>query len=206
MSRNPAFDQLLQELCDAVACPAQAYGDTPPSAYQELAQSLAQDMLRTYEAKDQDYASNGKPMGNLRGSELLGIPAWKAVLLRMSDKKQRIASFINRGHFEVEDEKVTDTLIDLANYALLGLILFREVYESYEPRSGHETIDWPNMKQRIKETDDQFFRIAVCALRSKILHELNRHAKSTAQPWDGENWADLLNSFEQVATFARSVR
>lgn len=206
MSRNPAFDQLLQELCDAVSQPSEIYGVTPSGLYQNLAQSLTQDMLRTYEAKDQDYASNGKPMGNLRGSEYLGIPAWKAVLLRMSDKKQRITSFVSRGRFEVEDEKVTDTLIDLANYALLGLILFREVYGSYEPRLTHELMDWPNMKKRIQEADSQFFNIAVEALRSKILHELNCNEESTAQPWDGITWTNLTISFDQVASFARSAR
>jgi hypothetical protein len=205
MSRNPAFDQLLQELCDAVSQPTEAYGITLPSVYQDLAQSLTQDMLRTYEAKDQDYASNGKPMGNLRDSEHLGIPAWKAVLLRMSDKKQRITSFINRGRFEVEDEKVTDTLIDLANYALLGLILFREIYEDYQHKQSHELMNWPQLKTAITEADSHFFNIATCALRSKILHELNRNEESTAQPWDGENWTNLLTSFEQVASFARSV-
>ena len=202
MSRNPAFDQLLQELCAAVSGPAAAYGDTPTSVYQDLAQVLTQDMLRTYEAKDQDYASNGKPMGNLRGSEHLGIPAWKAVLLRMSDKKQRITSFINRGRFEVEDEKVTDTLIDLANYALLGMILFREIYDT------SKIVDestWNHDLGPAKIADHHFFNIATCALRSKILHELNRNEESTAQPWDGENWAKLITSFEQVASFARSV-
>jgi hypothetical protein len=38
---------------------------------------------------------------------------------RMSDKMSRLASFIRNGELVVKDESVQDTLIDLANYAVL---------------------------------------------------------------------------------------
>jgi hypothetical protein len=197
MSRNPEFDSLLQELCNHVS----SFYGTPDSQFSALANKITEDMLKTYEAKDQDYASNGKPMGNLRGSEHLGIPAWKAVLLRMSDKKQRITSFINRGKFEVDDEKVTDTLIDLANYALLGLILFREVYGTGRKNNNfHVEKLGPEFL-----ADAHFFNISVCALRSKILHELNHKDDDSSAAWNGKNWNTLVESFEIVAEFARSV-
>jgi hypothetical protein len=189
MSRNPQFDQLIQELCNSASESSSCFGSVEQETYAHLARVFTEDMLRTYEAKDQDYASDGKPMGNLRGSEYLGIPAWKAVLLRMSDKKQRIVSFVNRGKFEVDDEKITDTLIDLANYALLGLILFREVYDVQ--------FHAPDQAR----ADKHFFNISVCALKSKMLHELN--SKET-ESWSGATWTELLESFDAVAEFARS--
>jgi hypothetical protein len=198
MSRNPQFDLLIQQLCESASKPSKCFGSTEQETYAHLARVFTEDMLRTYEAKDQDYASNGKPMGNLRGSEFLGIPAWKAVLLRMSDKKQRISSFINRGKFEVDDEKITDTLIDLANYALLGLILFLEVYDNY-----HTGVDMKKVTiaQQSHVARQHFFNISVCALKSKILHELN--SKET-ESWNGDTWTELLESFDAVAAFARS--
>ena len=40
-------------------------------------------------------------------------------LVRMTDKMQRINSYVQQGKLLVEDEKVTDTLMDLANYCVL---------------------------------------------------------------------------------------
>jgi hypothetical protein len=37
----------------------------------------------------------------------------------MTDKMARIGSFVKRGELVVKDESVKDTLLDLANYAML---------------------------------------------------------------------------------------
>lgn len=195
MSRNPAFDTLLFQLRTACAAPTKYYGEAPEEVYARLAAEITHDMLTTYEAKDTDYAANGKPMGNLRGSEEFGIPPWKAVLLRMSDKKQRIQSFINRGTFEVEDEKVTDTLIDLANYALLGRILFREVYPPHITRDYRPS----------DAADHAFMSLSIFALRSKILHSLHGGREYEVPAWDGECWGEVVTNFEKICAFARSV-
>lgn len=48
------------------------------------------------------------------------------VLVRMGDKIRRFQSITNKGINLVEDEKLRDTLIDLHNYAAMGIMLIDE--------------------------------------------------------------------------------
>jgi len=48
------------------------------------------------------------------------------VLVRMGDKIQRMQSISNKGIQLVDDEKLRDTLIDLHNYAAMGIMLLDE--------------------------------------------------------------------------------
>ena len=56
----------------------------------------------------------------------MGIPAWKGCLVRLSDKFSRLCSFAKKEQYEVKDESIEDTLKDLAVYALIAVILYRE--------------------------------------------------------------------------------
>lgn len=49
------------------------------------------------------------------------------VLVRLGDKIQRLQSITAKGVSLVEDEKIRDTLIDLHNYAAMGIMLLDEV-------------------------------------------------------------------------------
>lgn len=219
MSRNPSYDALLEELRAVCARPHPCY-DTAQTWADSLTEQITCKMLATYESKDTDYASNGLPMGNLRVSEELGIPAWKAVLLRISDKLQRTTSFVARGAFAVDDEKITDTLVDMANYALLGCCLFDEMYPDAMGAmaqrciglgEGVDTIAWladmadfGDLHQRwdwscapyATHPRVCFFAIGVWALRCKILHELGLDA------WTEEPFSKLQQAFGITAHFA----
>jgi hypothetical protein len=48
------------------------------------------------------------------------------ILMRIGDKIQRSVSITNNGVNVVDDEKLEDTLLDLHNYAAMGLMLMRE--------------------------------------------------------------------------------
>jgi hypothetical protein len=48
------------------------------------------------------------------------------VLMRIEDKLQRSISISNKGVNLVEDECIRDTLIDLHNYAAMGMMLLDE--------------------------------------------------------------------------------
>lgn len=63
--------------------------------------------------KNADYASDEDPLANFRRWGVLGF------VVRMDDKLARLASFAKRGIFEVEDESLADTLLDLVNYSVL---------------------------------------------------------------------------------------
>jgi len=87
---------------------------------------LLEEMKRTHDAKRHDYASTEDVFANFRHCEIAGIPAWKGVAVRISDKFSRIMGFARKERLEVKDESIKDTLVDMANYALIALILYEE--------------------------------------------------------------------------------
>jgi hypothetical protein len=65
------------------------------------------------------------PLLNIRnGASFVGIPPWKGAMVRLSDKVTRLATFNKTGR--LSHESVEDNLMDLASYALLALVLYRE--------------------------------------------------------------------------------
>lgn len=71
------------------------------------------------------------------------------VIMRMGDKIRRMSNITSTSVTLVEDERLRDTLMDLANYAVMGLMLLDEqesaetavenkVIESMEPKSLHK--------------------------------------------------------------------
>lgn len=76
-------------------------------------------------AKNADYANKDDALQNFHVAEVFGIPAEKAILVRMSDKMSRISNLISRPA-AVTDESVLDTLSDLANYALILRIVLEQ--------------------------------------------------------------------------------
>lgn len=78
-------------------------------------------------AKNADYANDGDPFQNFRLIDALTggkVSVEEGLLVRMSDKLQRVANLLNRPG-QVKDESVSDTLSDLANYAMI-LRIYRE--------------------------------------------------------------------------------
>jgi hypothetical protein len=87
---------------------------------------LIEQMRTTYEAKNHDYGATTDPWANFRLVELLGLTPSQGAMVRMLDKIARIAQFSRSGQLKVKDESVNDTLIDLANYALITSLLLEE--------------------------------------------------------------------------------
>jgi hypothetical protein len=83
-------------------------------------------LQKLHDAKNADYAGDGNPLGNLQMCEQGGIPAWKGVIVRLTDKMARLLSFSRKEQFQVKDESVIDTLQDMAVYSILGIILYEE--------------------------------------------------------------------------------
>ena len=50
------------------------------------------------------------------------MPVASAILVRMSDKIERLTSLALRGNCEVADERIEDTMLDLAGYIILYLV------------------------------------------------------------------------------------
>ena len=81
-------------------------------------------------AKNHDYAGQDEaadPFRNFRLCEALGLCTAEAgLLVRLSDKLSRLATFAACGRLVVADESVEDTLIDVINYAVLLAGLMRD--------------------------------------------------------------------------------
>jgi hypothetical protein len=100
-----------------------AAGDVHPSS-QEFYDLLDQ-IRELHASKSRDYGSEHDPLANIRnGAEFVGIEPWRAAMVRLSDKVTRLATFNRTGSLHYEG--VEDTLLDLASYSLLALVLFRQ--------------------------------------------------------------------------------
>lgn len=84
------------------------------------------DEIRTLHLrKTLDYGEQEDALANIRnGADVVNIDAWKACLIRMADKMQRLKAACHNGR--VEFDGVEDTLLDLAAYSCIALVLYRE--------------------------------------------------------------------------------
>ena len=88
---------------------------------------ITDEMYRITLRKNSDYASEADAFKNFRGIDFLTngqITAGEGILVRMTDKIQRIANLMYKDAV-VKDEAITDTLIDLANYSIILSILLK---------------------------------------------------------------------------------
>ncbi|MGI9176822.1 MAG: hypothetical protein ACR2IT_03075 [Pirellulales bacterium] len=82
--------------------------------------------------KSLDYGVDEDALANIRaGAEAIGVEPWKGCLLRISDKMQRLRAFCRRGACEFDG--VEDTLLDIAAYAAIALVTYRESRPSAPP-------------------------------------------------------------------------
>ncbi len=87
--------------------------------------SVLKEMADLHLRKTLDYGSDEDALANIRNSaDVINVPAWAGAVLRMSDKMHRLRSYFRRG--EVEFDGIPDTLLDLAAYAVIALVLYRE--------------------------------------------------------------------------------
>ena len=74
--------------------------------------------------KQADYGRENDPFANIRASEDFGVQAWVGCLTRANDKMRRLQKAAQGG--TLTNESVEDSLLDLAVYAAIGLVLYRE--------------------------------------------------------------------------------
>ncbi len=85
---------------------------------------LLEEMATLHKKKAADYGSDSDPLANVRRSTEAGVEPWRAAYLRAKDKVQRIDRYCQRG--TLANEGVEDSFFDLAAYALIALVMFRE--------------------------------------------------------------------------------
>lgn len=90
--------------------------DTPTNEPQNVVRfrQIANDMADTYKRKNADY---GNSFSNTVAKYGVGT-----ALARIDDKLSRATNLLQNGNQQVNDEAVTDTLKDLATYAIMLLM------------------------------------------------------------------------------------
>lgn len=86
--------------------------------------AILDEMAALHDKKAADYGRDEDPLANLRASEGFGIEPWIGAVLRLNDKVHRVKSLLLNG--KLANESLEDSLIDIANYAVLALVLRRE--------------------------------------------------------------------------------
>lgn len=89
-----------------------------------------------HDAKQQDYGREEDPFANVRSSEEWGMSPWVGAMVRANDKMKRLQKAARGG--TMTNEAVEDSFQDLAVYALIGLILYRESQQTEESPVGQQ--------------------------------------------------------------------
>ena len=86
--------------------------------------------LSVMKQKNADYSGGDcDPYSNFRIASIFELHPVTGILLRVTDKLQRIRAFIKNGVLAVEGESVDDACDDIVNYAILMKGLLREERE-----------------------------------------------------------------------------
>lgn len=90
-------------------------------------ESITKQMLEITRAKNSDYTGDeAQPFKNFTMVETMGAATTEqGFFTRMNDKMMRFAGFLKNGTLKVADEKIEDTLMDLANYCILCICYLR---------------------------------------------------------------------------------
>lgn len=85
---------------------------------------LLDEAAELHDKKQADYGRENDPFANVRASEEFGIPGWIGALIRMNDKMRRLQAAAQGS--TLKNEGIEDSFMDLAVYALIGLVLYEE--------------------------------------------------------------------------------
>lgn len=88
-------------------------------------EKLLRKMAETYAKKAADY-SGDVPRGDLEEVGELGIEPWVGVVIRMIHKFGRLKNLVKTRKITIKEETIRDTLMDIACYALITIILYED--------------------------------------------------------------------------------
>ena len=97
------------------------------------------EMGNLHDKKQADYGLPTDAFSNIRAGEDWGVEAWVSALIRANDKVKRLQKVAQGG--ELSNEGVEDSLIDLANYAVIALVLYREKFATPKGVCGNGDCD-----------------------------------------------------------------
>jgi hypothetical protein len=86
--------------------------------------NLLKELVELRDKKGKDYGTLEDPFANIRGAEEFGVKPWIGAANSANDCMVRIKQYARTG--TLENESVRDSMLDLANYALITLVLWEE--------------------------------------------------------------------------------
>jgi hypothetical protein len=89
--------------------------------------AVLEEVREIHDRKQADYGRPTDPFANVRASEEWGIEPWVGSMVRATDKVRRLQTAA-RGS-TLQNEGIEDSLLDLATYALIALVLYREEHQ-----------------------------------------------------------------------------
>ena len=104
------------------------YCTNPTEIYTDDFLRINNQMHDIYIKKNHDYGNSFD-----KSIDELGIVA---AVTRMSDKMERLKSLVKK-ESEVKDESVQDTLLDLANYAIMTVMYLKKQNHGYKDKIQH---------------------------------------------------------------------
>lgn len=104
-------------------------GRYPEVTREDYFREITTRMVDVYVAKNHDY---GNSFAMTRGI----VPG--TILVRLYDKLNRLRSLLIGGKAKVKDESIADTLLDLANYAVMELVEM-EMEKQRDSKEGERT-------------------------------------------------------------------
>lgn len=118
--KDKDFDKKLQDAIDS----AEQLKVFTRDDYLMRFSELTNQMLETTRKKNNDYGGHTDPFKNFRRHGAFGV------LVRMDDKYSRLHTVIaEQRQLQVADETILDTLIDIANYAIILRIMLEQKVE-----------------------------------------------------------------------------
>jgi len=107
---------------------------------------ITDEMYETTKRKNSDYTGDaGDAFKNFTMVESItqgGISAEQGFFTRMMDKMMRFAGFVKNGTLQVADEKIEDTVLDLAVYCIL-FVTYRRAKKKAESMDGTSGDGYP---------------------------------------------------------------
>lgn len=85
--------------------------------YIDYFDDILKEMSDVHQRKNADYGNNFHKRYEKYG--------FLTALLRLTDKMERLENIYEKGEIQVKDESVEDTLLDLANYAVMTIVELR---------------------------------------------------------------------------------
>ena len=106
---------------------------------QQQFHAILTEMGETFDRKNRDYGQDSDPFANVRQSEQWGIAPWIGAMVRATDKVTRLQTYAQKG--TLANEGVEDSLLDLAVYSIIALLLFREQQEGRR-QDKPQSLEW----------------------------------------------------------------